>query len=186
MATDTDQEMSTCPDCPVSVARTQCPECGVALSKIDELPRFMPRPPASHDLSLRPTFSLASLMVAVTLIGVLLGIGVADPVLGVLVALCAAPAWWRTTRMLPSRRARSRAANPALTLLMFAGSLSLAALIGLLVLSTFFLFAMSLFGLAATWLNYEAAFLLGTLCGLAAAVFVAVPLHRGLWRRGMP
>jgi hypothetical protein len=143
-----------------------------------------PSNPAAQAAMAGPSFGLGALLLVVCLLGICLGLGRVDPLLGIGAALIWTPALMRTAEMISQLRRLGRQPTSGQKLRIFAASLGLVAAVGgstvgvalaLAAVSGLCGWALAQF-IAAPWLPVVAAtwgLILGLLAGACCGVLVA-------------
>ena len=179
-----------------------CPECGAALApgasscwlcRGTGQPDVQAPGPSSPFAERRAAFqfSLATLMLTVTLVAVILGAFRVAPGAGIVLVIIVTPAWLRTCLSVARRKARGRPMTPAEKLGGFAGSVGVVVIVGVAAGIAFYATCWAgFFGGAAVsslWARgYDSiGWGLGTgvILGLVAGLVVGYLLIRRLWPR---
>jgi hypothetical protein len=116
-----------CPDCGTTYTGHRCPLCFRPTSTTDAAAPALP-PPLPHDRG-GQTFGLSTLFLFITLVAVCLGVGMAVPGLGILLALLSVPAFVRASISSARQRAFGRRLGVEDKIVEFLGSLGLVLLI---------------------------------------------------------
>ncbi len=131
---DVVQSLPACPNCdtPLQPKASYCAKCGMRSPGTGpfQQPGFGSSPPLPDDYQRTEigqgtvrSFSIASLLIVITVIGVLLGITVQAPGLGILLALLAVPPWIRTALVIRRQRAMGIQPTTSDRVALFMGSM---------------------------------------------------------------
>jgi hypothetical protein len=172
--------------------RIECPECsagnpGGAIKcwSCDEpLPSVNPFLCTVHPdraaQETQPTFTLASLLLIITMVAVCLAIAVQAPGIGIPLAFLSAPALVRTILVRAKRRNRGEPMNATDKSLVFLGSLAIVTTIGAAACAAFCAICFSM-GLVAFEINSTGLFVVAWTLGIVAGLLVGGLLFRALW-----
>jgi hypothetical protein len=130
-------------------------------------------------------FGIASLMLVMTLVAVLFGVGAMAPGLGIALGVLAAPALIRTSVVAARAGARGEPMAPSRKIDLFVASLFVVGVVAVAAGAAFVVTCFPL-GFAAFGLQSMPLVILAWLVGIAAGVAVAVLLLRFFWRRKRP
>jgi hypothetical protein len=172
---------SDCPGCRAAVGTTEA-RCFLCGKPVPPEARIGPAPIVEEPL--RFAFSLASLMLAMTLLAVFFGLWAMSPGLGILFGVLAAPASIRAGMAAARRRARGRPMTGEEKFLAFMGSLGVVAAISLASLTAFILtcFPMGL-AVAGTARDPMPWIMLSIVVGLLASGLAMWQTARAMWPR---
>jgi hypothetical protein len=147
----------TCPECGAVVQGNVCWLCHRALTDNQARQPDFAAAQIEHDQRSQQTFGLSTLFLFITVIAVCLGVFVAAPGLGILLAVIAVPAFIRTSVAASVEElAAGQPVNVAQKMSLFLGSLGIVLLIGLAGFGAFF---------AACWTSCAALAVTGALRG---------------------
>jgi hypothetical protein len=134
-----------------AAAQPQAPSADLGAYAVEAPPLAASPPPAAPERRVAFQFSLATLMLTVTVVAVLLGVFVMSPGWGIVLAILMTPAWLRTCVVVSGREARGRPMSAHQKLELFAASVGVVLNAGMAAIGAFF--AIWLTGVFIGWVS---------------------------------